>query len=520
MKKLVNKRIKLIIVTIGLFILINIALSFSYLSGKTINNESVSTVALKAGNIYIRYTDNSGVINVDGISPGYEVNKEFTVTSEYGETHQYYEGGLWYTVALVIEKNEFDDDSLLYSLTLDETSDNDGITVPNLPKTGIPTGENLDGIVLGSGMFKSDNKSHKYNLKISYPDNNEDQSHEIESEFKAYIGILTPEMIELTIDLDGGSNETMALYDNIIVEVPANSRINLPILTKSFYIFDGWEKVEGNAEILGDNLVTYDSKVVIKAIFINMVPVFTYKKSDGTDASYTILRDDATSWRIKFLESGTLTFTSYGNIDNGIDVFLVGGGGGASTTYSSSGGGGGGYTLTKKGVIFSLNTNYGIVVGQGANEGNRGGTSSAFGFSAAGGYGTASGYNGCAGGSGGGGYSGGKGGSDGGNGGGAGGAGQGTTTREFGEPDGDLYAGGGGGGGGYGSNPGVSGRIPGGAGGGGAGGFWYGPDGQVSGTVGATAGKANTGGGGGGRGYYGGNKGGSGIVIIRNARTT
>lgn len=98
-----------------------------------------------------------------------------------------------------------------------------------------------------------------------------------------------------------------------------------------------------------------------------------------------------------------------------------------------------------------------------------------------------------------------------GNGNGVGGRGQGTTTREFGEATGDLYAGGGGG---Y-SPSGVA-RSSGGAGGGGRGGVGNANSGYTPGEN----GQPNTGGGGGGRSGDGTGRGlgGSGIVIIRNAR--
>ena len=137
--------------------------------------------------------------------------------------------------------------------------------------------------------------------------------------------------------------------------------------------------------------------------------------------------------------------------------------------------------------------------GGGGAYNTRGGTTIIGDLTAAGGWScrTSLAANAGAGGSGGGGYGGnsnsgtrgGAGGSDGSNGanaaGRAGGTGQGSTTRAFAEPDGDLFAGGGGGSGyGYGG--------AGGAGGGGNGG-------RANGGV-ATAGSPNTGGGGGG--YY------------------
>ena len=175
----------------------------------------------------------------------------------------------------------------------------------------------------------------------------------------------------------------------------------------------------------------------------------------GGDGTYQVLEDGGGNWRIKFLSSGTFTPLR----DMVIDVFLVGGGGGKAKNYSGSGGAG--YTTTVRSIALAANTTYEITVGAaGSNSftgnGISGGTTSAFSAIAAGGNGSALGSSstkkpGGDGGSGGAGYSsrgsalGGTDGSDGEAGSSAGGKGQGTTTREFGETDGDLYASGGGG---------------------------------------------------------------------------
>lgn len=174
----------------------------------------------------------------------------------------------------------------------------------------------------------------------------------------------------------------------------------------------------------------------------------------GGDGTYQVLDDGGGNWRIKFLSSGT--FTPLKNMV--IDAFLVGAGGGGGEKYC--GAGGAGYTTTVRSVVLTANTAYSIVVGAaGANVTNasNGGTSSAFSASAAGGKRSISGNNstsiskGGDGGSGGGGcgsnaYTREAGGTDGNDGtpSSRGGKGQGTTTREFGEADGTLYASGGG----------------------------------------------------------------------------
>ena len=178
---------------------------------------------------------------------------------------------------------------------------------------------------------------------------------------------------------------------------------------------------------------------------------FTWTGGDGT---YQVLDDGNGNWRIKFFSSGT--FTPLKNMN--IDAFLVGGGGGSGRSYC--GGGGSGYTTTLRSIILSANTTYSIVIGAGgvspaSGAGTAGGQTTAFNGTALGGAGTSSGSKtsikpGGSGGSGGGGGStasngmakatGGTDGSNGTDSASTGGIGQGTTTREFGETTGDLYA--------------------------------------------------------------------------------
>lgn len=164
----------------------------------------------------------------------------------------------------------------------------------------------------------------------------------------------------------------------------------------------------------------------------------------GGDGTYQVLDDGDKNWRIKFLSSGTFTPLK----DMVIDAFLVAAGGGGS-----SGGAGSGHTNTVKSIVLTANTSYSIEIGAGGNPssnaitaGNAGGNTSAFSVTAIGGGGGKAGFKGGDGGSGGGANTA-NGGIDGADGASsadyAGGKGQGTTTREFGESTGDLYASGG-----------------------------------------------------------------------------
>lgn len=194
---------------------------------------------------------------------------------------------------------------------------------------------------------------------------------------------------------------------------------------------------------------------------------------------------------LKFTYSGLFTMREDGVVelrssgvfvperDMNVDIFGVGGGGKGAAPRNAYeirgyGGGGGGYTKTVKGVILIAGVEYPVTIGAGSNEYTKDGNATSFGsiLTAAGGKTASSsnvnvGMTGANGGSGGGGGTairqmlgmvGAKGGYNGGNGNsntipsgqkgyaGPGGSGQGTTTREFGDVTGRLYAGGGGGG--------------------------------------------------------------------------
>jgi len=159
-----------------------------------------------------------------------------------------------------------------------------------------------------------------------------------------------------------------------------------------------------------------------------------------------VIDDGNGDWRIRFLTSGTLKFTALQTVD----AFLVGGGGGGGNANGYGGGAGGGYTQAMSNIALQANTNYVITIGAGGAVATNGGNTSAFGITANGGktpVSTGDFRTGGYGGSGGAGYeSNAVGGSNGGNGPSgsyAGGIGQGSTTKEFHETTGVLYAGGG-----------------------------------------------------------------------------
>lgn len=330
-------------------------------------------------------------------------------------------------------------------------------------------------------------------------------------------------------DDPSSSNETLDIFNTSLSGI--TNRMKITGIT--------CKQVQGSAgNWIALNAYVCHSNTWIQFAAPGVTPVFTYTGSykivDDNDSEILDFANWTGNWKVRFLTSGTLKFTRLNDWDGSIDLFLVGGGGGGGKSDGNTGsatdgsyydlctgggGGGGGYTATHKSLTVETGVSYSISIGSGGSASSKGGTSSAFGRSASGGNAGSDGANGS-------GATGGAGGNAGGLGAyGAGGGGTGsggaTATCEFGVSGATPYAGGGGGGGGtnnYNSYAGTGGA--GGTGGGGKGG----PGGRTTGA--ASAGETNTGGGGGGAGGsslldYGkgpGASGGSGIIIIRNAR--
>jgi len=310
---------------------------------------------------------------------------------------------------------------------------------------------------------------------------------------------------KVSFNVNGGSgsySDITVTYDQTYGALPTPSREG--------YSFDGWfTSATGGTLITSSTVVSITSSQTLYAQWTQITPVGSYScknSSSGSEPfvlSYTgnctFIDDGNGNWRIKLTGGGDLTMLT----STRVDIFLVGGGGGGGG-YSdgggyAGGGGGGGYTHTYFYKNLVGGTAYTATIGgggagkNGGGAGGTGGTTSFGSYSVGGGYGGTHASTGGAGGSGGGGGNSGSAGgtrgvdgSDGTHSGSLGGLGQGASTREFGESSGTLYA-------------------------------YGGAAGRASNN---SAGGANTGNGGGGGYASTGLAGGSGIVVIRNTRTT
>lgn len=347
--------------------------------------------------------------------------------------------------------------------------------------------------------------------------------------------IAVTELAQRILDIPAGGTLTVTSPANVTVTISKGGKTKTKNSgTSGVTVFDGlesgtWTVTISNGTQTAQKTVTVTIDYAETMTF-SQIPEFSYTGNyEIVDDNDNIIAATQGNWKIRFLTSGTLKFSRLASAEGGIDVFLVGGGGGGAPVANGgvegsyqygSGGGGGGYTRTVSHINIDTSQEYSITIGAGGAVNSGGGQTSAFGSSVNGGSkGTnRNGGNGGSGGSAGslGQVDGAVGGEDGGNGNRNGGGttpgtigtGQGTTTREFGVSTAKRYGAGGAGGGGanFQSNGAAQGAVNS-SGGGGAG---------------APDGPANSGSGGAGgchlkdKGQAG--KGGSGIVIIRNAR--
>ena len=372
----------------------------------------------------------------------------------------------------------------------------------------------------------------------------------------------TVKVYTITFNKNGGTGGTDST--TIVHGTKQGSYPDITLPTMSGYIFNGYyDSASGGTQYYnssGQSVRDWD-KTSNTTLYAHWkasarVPSFTYTGSyQVVDDNDNVISSPSTyigNWKIRFLTSGTLTFSNSTGLDSGIDIFVVGGGGtgarGGEYIMQSRGGGGGGGGAAITVIKFPAATgnSYSIVIGGNQSNSSFGLSGTAYFTALAGGTPDVPSYSSSGGhvapvGSGGAGrlsgqtsyY-------------GAsnvivrtGGAGNGSAGNyEFNGSSGKRYGAGGSPGtggvaqssGGYSSTPGSGGADGGGRGGAGCSYVNQGRGYSTYGGYDGTAGTANTGsGGGGGGGYCGYNStstgtfgwgaaGGSGIVIIRNTR--
>ena len=164
--------IALLILTLS----ITLGVTYSYLAAKINNRESSSTIKVESGQLSITYENNSSNIILNNVIPGDSVTKQFTLTGINNTKPNAITTNtdLKYKIGIVIDNNTFSEGALTYSLTKDSTSSSNGKTADD--STGTIKSSGIQYIGKGYFVSGANNDKHIYNLTISFPDTNEDQS--------------------------------------------------------------------------------------------------------------------------------------------------------------------------------------------------------------------------------------------------------------------------------------------------------------------------------------------------------
>ena len=162
--------------------------SYAYFRAKINNLESVSTIGFTSGEMVINYEGNTGTITGTNIIPGWSATKKFTLSGKNAtETLDSTENNMKYKIILAIDNNTFTEGALTYSLAKDSSSSSNGKMADEVSGTIAQSGNQ----VIGRGYFSKTTTfvNHVYNLTISFPNTDYNQSADNGKSFAAHVTI-------------------------------------------------------------------------------------------------------------------------------------------------------------------------------------------------------------------------------------------------------------------------------------------------------------------------------------------
>ena len=183
-------------------------------------------------------------------------------------------------------------------------------------------------------------------------------------------------------------NEECDIVDQINNELQKSLNYIITVNDKKlvYYSKTDAKYIYSNSELTNKSVFNKNS-VSNGTIYANSV-ISSYKNAIRYTGEYEAFLDNG-GWKVRFLTLGNLNLLVPENSIK-IDAFLVGGGGSGGDSpkafekYYGASGGGGGFTETKKNIFFNSSDNYQIIIGAGGTTGD-GGATSAFGLNAEGG---------------------------------------------------------------------------------------------------------------------------------------
>ena len=198
-----------IFISLNILVLISLfGMAYAYFKATINNAESASTISVESGELTINYQGNTANIVASGIVPGWSETKKFTLsgknTTKTNEFHT--DNNLYYKIILAIDNNTFSEGALTYSLAKDSTSSTNGKMADEASGTINQSGNQI----IGYGYFSETSTfvDHIYNLTISFPSTEYEQSADNGKSFAAHVTISEgkPTISEYISKLDKASN--------------------------------------------------------------------------------------------------------------------------------------------------------------------------------------------------------------------------------------------------------------------------------------------------------------------------
>ena len=179
-----------IFISLNILVLISLfGMAYAYFKATINNTESASTISIESGELTINYQGNTANIVASGIVPGWSETKKFTLsgknTTKTNEFHT--DNNLYYKIILAIDNNTFSEGALTYSLAKDSTSSPNGKMADEASGTINQSGNQI----IGYGYFSETSTfvDHIYNLTISFPSTEYEQSADNGKSFAAHVTI-------------------------------------------------------------------------------------------------------------------------------------------------------------------------------------------------------------------------------------------------------------------------------------------------------------------------------------------
>lgn len=188
-----------IFISLNILVLISLfGMAYAYFKATVNNAESASTISIESGELTINYQGNTADIVASGIVPGWSETKKFTLsgknTTKTNEFHT--DNNLYYKIILAIDNNTFSEGALTYSLAKDSTSSTNGKMADEASGTINQSGNQI----IGYGYFSETSTfvDHIYNLTISFPSTEYDQSADNGKSFAAHVTIGEGKRVQTT----------------------------------------------------------------------------------------------------------------------------------------------------------------------------------------------------------------------------------------------------------------------------------------------------------------------------------